>query len=167
MVGIRSHHLSNQTNKMRVSESRTSRRQEVCLSVRSAALLPLTLQRLMSQCWPQSLNGAFLCQMIDFSFQNLLKGFFHSQNFCYIFTKQSIISHGSSRAAQRWHFSTNLASFPESNETPLWQSRPIRYFQSFLCSPGASHLIYFLQRKKGKAIVMPNLNVDNLPKVAV
>lgn len=97
---------------MRVSKSRTSRRQEGCLSVRSAALLLLTLQRLMSQCWPKSLNGTFLRQMIDFCGQNLLKGFFHSLNFCYIFTKQSIISHGSLQAAQRRHCFANLASFP-------------------------------------------------------
>lgn len=135
---------------MRVSKSRTSHRREGRLSVRSAALLPLALQRLMSQCWPQSLNGAFLRQMIDFSGQNLLKGFFHSQNFCYIFTKQSIIRHGSLRAGRRWHCSANLASFAESNETLLRQSHPVCYFQSFLRLPGATHLIYFLQRKKGK-----------------
>lgn len=136
---------------MRASKRRTSRRREGRLSVRSAALLQLTLQRLMSQCWPQSLNGSFLRQMIDFSAQNLFKGFFHSHNFCYIFTKQSIIRHGSSRAAQRWHCSANLASFPESNEMPLWQLRPVRYL-SIISTFSLVPVISFMscKEKKGK-----------------
>lgn len=78
----------------------------------------------MSRRWPQSLNGAFLRQMIDFFSQNL-------QNFCYVFTKQSIISNGSSRAGQRWHASTYLAPFPESNQRSFGSRSPFAIFIYF------------------------------------
>lgn len=98
-VETRSHRLSNRTNELKVSKSWRSHRLGGWLSVRSAALLSLTLQRVMSQCWLQLPNGAFYTKWLTFPVKIYSKAFPLAQ-FCCIFTKQSIISDSSSRTAK-------------------------------------------------------------------
>lgn len=150
-VGTRSHRLSNRTNELKVSKSWRSHRLGDWLSVRSAALLSLTLQRVMSQCWLQLPNGAFYTKWLTFPVKIYSKAFPLAQ-FCCIFTKQSIISDSSSRTAkdgtvlQIWPRSRIQRYTAQQSAAPLFFLHGA-WIQSFIHSLDASHLIYCLKRK--------------------
>lgn len=145
-VWTQSYNLSNRTNELKVAKSWRSHRLGGWLSVRSAALLSITLQRVMSQCWLQLLNGAFYTKWLAFLVKIYSQAFPIAQ-FCRTLTKQSVMSDSSSETAKD---RSNLAVFLISTVScstvnclfPLGAC-----IQSFIHSLAASHLIYCLKRK--------------------